>query len=88
MWIDHILSTSYDADDISSCRIIPLECDNVSDHLLIRLEMSFDISQTRIPLSRNPRDQMPIANWSRTFNNAAYQRHLDEYTGVHYPSHQ
>ena len=37
-WIDHILSTFYDCDDISSCQIIPEECGNVGDHLPLRVE--------------------------------------------------
>ena len=37
-WIDHCLSTSHDS--VFDCKILPRHADNVSDHLLIRLQTS------------------------------------------------
>ena len=36
-WIDHVASSSHDLHNIVNCQIIPLDCDNLSDHLPVRV---------------------------------------------------
>ena len=42
-WIDHMISTEYDISSVKSCKIVPLDDGNVSDHLPIRMCMNLNI---------------------------------------------
>ena len=42
-WIDHIMSTGYDVNNINNCQIIPLDEYNMSDHLSVRMYINLYI---------------------------------------------
>ena len=74
-WIDHVLSTEYDVDTISDCKIAPHDDDYVSDHLPVRLQIKIKIarSDTKCP---NVAVQNVFANWNRPASNLLYQSKL------------
>ena len=78
-WIDHIITTEYDLCHISSCRIIPLDSGNVSDHLPLRLCMNIHIDKPNVitPPSYSQNSSY-FTNWSRGFNNVCYKSELSK----------
>ena len=53
-WIDHILCSDHEFNDVISCSIVPEEADNTSDHLPLRLV--FNINTQVSPCIKSPRD--------------------------------
>lgn len=77
-WIDHMLSTEYDMNSVLACNIIPLDGDNVSDHLPVRLVMEIpNPSGLEAPPVINQQLPVPFANWNKPGHNAAYAEELN-----------
>ena len=75
-WIDHVLSTNNDTDNIVTCEILPLCQDNLSDHLPLKLivsvpvnNSSHDVVKTLSSLRFNP-----PGNWSNHSKNLMYKK--------------
>jgi hypothetical protein len=77
-WIDHIISTEYDVSNIYSCDIIPLDGNNVSDHLPLRLRMYINIPDTYPSPQCNNHGKPLITNWSRNRSNIDYTKELSK----------
>ena len=76
-WIDHVLSTDYDMSSITSCKIHPLDSDNVSDHLPIRLTMDLPLppEDESAPVIQS---HVPFTYWNKSVNNEQYNRELGD----------
>jgi hypothetical protein len=79
-WIDHCLTTSYDTDTITSCSICPLDEDNLSDHLPIKVTIQLQCKtiihhHTHVPTTH--REFVP-ARWDNCSNNNVYNLSLRE----------
>jgi len=46
LWIDQMLCTDYDMINVKSCKIIPPDGNNVSDHHILRLTMELHVPLT------------------------------------------
>ena len=79
-WIDHVISTEYDVSSVEMCTILPLNPDNVSDHLPIRLCMHLSLAPTdcSINLPYQHRDNQVFTNWNRSMNNSRYSTILSD----------
>ena len=75
-WIDHMLCTEYDLSSVTSCKIIPPDADNVSDHLPLRLTTKLHVPSADTPAPIDQSRQMPVTYWNRPVNNARYEQEL------------
>jgi exonuclease III len=80
-WIDHALTTTNGKNSVLSCKIIPLQEGNVSDHLPVRMTFSIegDISCTKQDALRSVDCQYsyPRALWGHVEQNEAYRAALE-----------
>ena len=62
-WIDHVLSTNYDTENVQSCCIEPLIDNNVSDHLPISMVYRVQVPTAKTtPSQKRPQQSHPIIN--------------------------
>lgn len=48
-WMDHIISTEYDADSVKCCDIVELQAGNLSDNLPIHIKLCLSLPCTSSP---------------------------------------
>ena len=78
-WIDHIVSTTYDLDTITDCRVVKLDADNLSDHLPLRLSLKLPVRKIFSPYGASERSSSftrPI--WNNPSNNKVYCKTLTD----------
>ena len=75
-----MISTEYDISSVKSCKIVPLDDGNVSDHLPIRMCMNLNIKhQFKDSSSVIDSNSQMFTNWNRCVNNANYMSILRGY---------
>jgi hypothetical protein len=80
-WIDHILCTDYDKLSVSSCQIIPLKAENVSDHLPLTVKLFINVNgRTQGDHNRTQTNvcmpYYPIPDWNHSDRNENYRNIL------------
>jgi hypothetical protein len=76
-WIDHVISTEYDAKSIQACTILPLDENNVSDHLPINFELKLKICGAGTAQRPTPHIHQSPLNWKSCYKNEKYRSILE-----------
>ena len=63
--------------NVSSCKIIPPDTDNVSDHRPLRLPMELHVPLAEAAVTIDQSKQVPVTYWNRQMNNKRYNKELD-----------
>ena len=71
-WIDHVICSSKGVDKFHKCKIIPEDCDNVSDHLPIRSSFSVTIGRCEAVNIDPIKNVCVPPNWSNKCRNVNY----------------
>ena len=76
-WLDHCISTSHDTDNILSCTILPLDENNLSDHLPVQISFSVSCADMKNKRQSNmSHQQFPPAKWDNHARNDKYRECL------------